>query len=125
SRFEEEINMAVHYNGWFTRENVLFAIEEWSKALTEENIEKWIAPYNFSQTDPKTVGIIMAGNIPLVGFHDFISVLLSGHKVIVKQSSNDQRLLPVVGDYFKTIEPQYEDYITFTDGRLVNFDAVI
>lgn len=125
SRFEDEINMAVHYNGWFTRENVLFAIEEWSKALTEENIEKWIAPYSFSQTDPKTVGIIMAGNIPLVGFHDFISVLLSGHKVIVKQSSNDQRLLPVVGDYLKAIEPQYEDYITFTDGRLVNFDAVI
>lgn len=125
SKFEDEINMAVHYNGWFTRENVLFAIEEWSKALTKENIEKWIAPYDFSQTYPKTVGIIMAGNIPLVGFHDFISVLISGHKVIVKQSSNDQRLLPVIGDYLKTLEPQYEDYINFTEGRLVDFGAVI
>ena len=125
SRFEDEINMAVHYNGWFTRESVLFSIEEWSKALTSENIEKWIAPYNLSQTEVKTVGIIMAGNIPLVGFHDFLSVLLSGHKVMVKQSSNDQRLLPVISDYLKTIEPQYQEYITFADGRMVNFDAVI
>lgn len=125
SKFEDEINRAIHYNGWFTKENVLFAIEEWSKALTVENLEKWITPYNFKEQGIKTVGIVMAGNIPMVGFHDFISVLLSGHRVLVKQSSNDQRLLPVIADYLKSIDLQYKELISFTEGRMLNFDAVI
>ncbi|QED37092.1 acyl-CoA reductase [Antarcticibacterium arcticum] len=124
-RFEEEIDRAIHYNGWFTRENVLFAVEEWSKALTEENLESWTSPYNFTRDNVKTVGIVMAGNIPMVGFHDFISVLLSGHRVLVKQSSNDQRLLPVIADYLKSLDSGYEEFISFTEGRMLNFDAVI
>ncbi len=125
AKFEDEINMAVHYNGWFTKENVLFAVEEWSKALTAENLDIWTIPYNLHQKTIKTVGIVMAGNIPMVGFHDFISVLISGHKVLVKQSSNDQRLLPVIAEYLKSIDPQYHERISFTDGRMINFEAVI
>jgi len=123
--FQEQIEMAVHYNGWFTRENVLFSLEEWSKALTEANLDHWLKPYNFSQSEAKTVGIVMAGNIPLVGFHDFISVLISGHKVLIKQSSNDQKLLPILASYLMAIEPGYKELIEFTDGRFKNFDAVI
>lgn len=124
-RFEEEITRAIHYNGWYTMENVLFAVEEWSKALTAQNLEKWTSPYNFNGKSNKTVGIVMAGNIPMVGFHDFISVLISGHRVLVKQSSNDQRLLPVIAEYLKSIDSQYNELISFTEGRMLNFDAVI
>lgn len=122
---QQEINMAVHYNGWFTRENVLFSLEQWSKALTEDNLTSWVAGYDLDNLTPKSVAIIMAGNIPLVGFHDFISVLISGHRVVVKQSSNDQKLLPVITRFLFSIEPEYKDRIRFTNGKLENFDAVI
>ena len=128
---KEKIEAAVHHNGWFTLENVLFAMEQWSAALTEENLQKWLSKYDFSQVTPKTVGVIMAGNIPLVGFHDFISVLISGHKVLVKQSSNDKLLLPVLADYLIAIAPEFRDFIEILpdskDGasKMTNFDAVI
>ncbi len=123
--FEEQINMAVHYNGWFTRENILFSLEQWSLALTQENLDKWLSSYNLENESDNTVAIIMAGNIPLVGFHDFLSVLISGNKVIVKQSSNDHKLLPLIARFLILIEPAYEDRIKFTEGRLDYFDAVI
>lgn len=128
---QEKIEAAVHHNGWFTLENVLFAMEQWSEALTKANLQKWLSAYNFQQVTPKTVGVIMAGNIPLVGFHDFISVLVSGHKVLVKQSSNDKLLLPVLADYLKTIAPEFKEFIEIlpdsADGasKMTNFDAVI
>jgi hypothetical protein len=121
----EQINQAVHHNGWFTLDNVLYALETWSDVLKVENIQKWTTSYNFSNSTPKAIGIVTAGNIPLVGFHDFIAVLMSGHKVMIKQSSNDQKLLPVLVNYLIAIEPRFKDYITFTDTRLQNFDAVI
>lgn len=120
----EQISRAVHYNGWFTKDNVLFALEQWGKALTEENLTTWTEPYSFKNST-KTVAIVMAGNIPLVGLHDFISVLISGNNVVIKQSSNDQRLLPLIADFLIAIEPAYKDRITFTEGRLEQFDAVI
>jgi hypothetical protein len=125
AEFEEQIEMAVHHNGWFTRENVLFSIENWSRALTKENLDAWLKAYELNHGDEKTVAIIMAGNIPMVGFHDFISLLISGHKVIVKQSSNDQKLLPIIARFLISIEPEYENRITFAEGRLERFDAVI
>ncbi len=121
----EQINQAVHYNGWFTTDNVLYALQTWSDVLEIENIQKWTTSYNFSNSTPKTIGIVTAGNIPLVGFHDFITVLMSGHKVMIKQSSNDQKLLPVLVDYLIKIEPRFKDYITFTEVQLKDFDAVI
>lgn len=128
---KEKIEAAVHHNGWFTLENVLFAMEQWSEALTEEQLQKWLSKYDFREVTPKTVGVIMAGNIPLVGFHDFLSVLVSGHKVLVKQSSNDKLLLPVIADYLIAVAPEFEDRIEIlpdsADGasRMTNFDAVI
>lgn len=124
-RFEEQINMAIHYNGWFIRENVIFALHEWNKALTKENLDRWLEDYDLENINPKRVGIIMAGNIPLVGFHDFISVLISGHRVLVKQSANDQRLLPIIAEYLIMTEPSYSEFIEFTSGKMDNFDAVI
>ena len=67
----------------------------------------------------------MAGNVPLVGFHDFLSVLISGHSVLVKQSSGDKHLLPFLARYLVYVEPYFKGKIIFTEQKLENFDAVI
>jgi hypothetical protein len=123
--FKHQIKLAQEHNGWFTKDNILFAIDGWSKSLNINNINQWINKYNFSNTNTSNVAIIMAGNIPLVGFHDFISVLVSGHNVIVKQSSNDKHLLPYIAKYLELIEPRFKDKIAFTEGKLSDFDAVV
>jgi len=123
--FVNLINLSQSHNGWFTPEQVYHAIESWAKALQEDNLNQWLANYDFSRVKPKTVGLILAGNIPLVGFHDFLSVLISGHKVLVKTSSNDQHLIKFLANYLIAINPEMKNSITFTDGKLENFDAVI
>ena len=123
--FVHQIKLAHENNGWFTKENIAFALTGWSKSLTYNNIEQWLEKYNFNTVAPKKVAIIMAGNIPLVGFHDFLSVLISGHEVIVKQSSNDKHLLPYLAKYLEHVAPGFKGKITFTDGKLSDFDAVI
>lgn len=117
--------LAKAQNGWFTEDNLQFAIKQWSEALTEENLQRWLKRYSISETRPKTVAIVMAGNVPLVGFHDFLSVLMTGHKVVAKLSSNDKVLLPFLSRYLVSQEPAFESYIEFTEERLENFDAVI
>ena len=119
------LELSQSHNGWYTPENVYFAINSWAKALTKKNLDKWLSTYNFESVKPQTVGLILAGNIPLVGFHDFICVLLSGHNVQVKTSSNDQLLLPFLANYLIAVEPSLEQNIHFTEGKLTNFDAVI
>ena len=123
--FIDLIELSQSHNGWYTKEQVYFAIQSWAEALTEVNLTNWLAAYDLNQSDPKTVGLILAGNIPLVGFHDFLSVLIAGHKVVVKTSSNDQHLLPFLANYLIAIEPQLKNKIAFVDGKLENFDAVI
>ena len=123
--FQDLILLSQSHNGWYTPENVYFSIQSWAKALTEENFNQWLSTYNLEVNQPKNVGLILAGNIPLVGFHDFLSVLISGNNVSVKTSSNDQFLLPFLAKYIIAIEPQFENKITFVEGKLENFDAVI
>ena len=125
NEFLDLIHLSRSHNGWYTPEQVFFAVNSWADALTKENLDQWLSKYDLSDIEPKTVGLILAGNIPLVGFHDFLSVLISGHKVLVKTSSNDQHLLPFIAKYIIAIEPQLADYITFVEGKLENFDAVI
>ena len=123
--FKHQIKLAEEHNGWFTQENILFTLEGWTHLLTKNNLTHWLKPYNFENIQQKQVAIIMAGNIPLVGFHDFLSVLISGHKVIVKQSSNDKQLLPYLAKYLEYVEPNFKGSITFTEEKLTHFDAVI
>ena len=121
----QQLESAKNHNGWFTPDNLSFACHSWSEALSEASIQKWVSVYNFNAVDPKKVAIIMAGNVPLVGFHDFLSVLISGQKVLVKLSSNDKQLLPFLAKYLIAIAPQFESRITFTEDKLQGFDAVI
>ena len=113
------------YNGWFTAENVCFSLTSWANALTDENLTKWLSNYTFSSTESKNIGLILAGNIPLVGFHDLVSVLVSGHNAVVKLSSNDQQLIKLLVNYLYSLDTRFEEKITFIDGKLENFDAVI
>jgi hypothetical protein len=123
--FSDLIHLSQSHNGWFTPEHVFFAVQSWAKALTKPNFETWLQGYNFDNQTPKIVGLILAGNIPLVGFHDFLSVLISGNKVLVKTSSNDQKLLPFLANYLIAVNPKWKEFITFTEGKLEGFDAVI
>ncbi|WP_313113799.1 acyl-CoA reductase [Aequorivita sediminis] len=122
---ESILRSAEAENGWFTQENIHFALNSWGNALSEENLQKWISNYKIESVEPKTVAIIMAGNVPLVGFHDFLSVLITGNNVLAKLSSNDKILLPLIGKILIAIEPRFKDYIEFSEGQLTTFDAVI
>ena len=123
--FKHQIKLAQEHNGWFTSDNIQFALASWVEALTKANLNTWLSAYNVNQVTPKQVAIIMAGNIPLVGFHDFLSVLITGHNVLVKQSSNDKHLLPYLAKYLEVVEPSFKGKILFTDDKLEHFDAVI
>ncbi len=124
--FKHQLKVAQENNSWFVKENLLFACESWATALSEENITKWSSSEEkLATNNTKTVAVIMAGNIPLVGFHDFLSVLISGHSVLVKQSSNDKHLLPFLTKYLEYAHEDFKGNIVFTEGKLEGFDAVI
>ncbi len=126
SNFEMALTKSQQQNGWFTRENILFALKQWADLLTEDNLKQWLSHYNLkNEKSPKTIAIVMAGNIPMVGFHDFLCVLCSGNKVLAKLSSNDKVLLPFLAEYLIEQEPLLAEQIAFTEGKLENFDAVI
>jgi hypothetical protein len=124
-KFIDLIKLSQSHNGWYTPEQVYFSIQSWADALTEDNLGKWLSNYNLGDVKPKNVALILAGNIPLVGFHDFLSVLITGHNVLVKTSSNDQHLLPFLANYLVAFEADLKNKITFVEGKLENFDAVI
>jgi predicted SnoaL-like aldol condensation-catalyzing enzyme len=118
------IDRAKESNPWFTKDNVLFAIDSWAKLLNKKELTEWVKEYNINEINPKTIAVIMAGNIPLVGFHDFLSVLISNHNIQIKLSSNDKFLLPLIAKYIEKVEPEFKNKIYFVD-KLNNYDAVI
>ncbi|MDY7393633.1 acyl-CoA reductase [Aureibaculum sp. 2210JD6-5] len=120
-----QINRASEFNSWFTKDNVLYAIESWTKLLNKKTLTEWTSAYNLENNNPKTIAVIMAGNIPLVGFHDFLSVLISDNNILIKQSSNDKHLLPLLAKYLEYVEPEFKGKINFTEGKLTDFDATI
>lgn len=109
-------------NSWFTIDNQKFALQQWSGLLTEENIKNWLKDYSISKIT-KRVGLILAGNIPLVGFHDVISVVLSNHIPVIKLSSKDKYMVPFLLKKWKEFSDGQVDY-EFVE-RLKDFDAVI
>lgn len=118
------INRQVSFNGWFTKENVRQSLLALGERLNEPELEKWTSSYSFSD-NPKRVAIIMAGNIPLVGFHDFLCVLMSGNTAICKLSSDDKTLLPALGAHLLEFLPELKGRIEFTTGRITDIEAVI
>ena len=113
-----------HYNGWFTKAAILNVLKEIQPWLDQEQLNTWASAYPYAKT-PQTIALILPGNLPLVGFHDFLCVLVSGHKALVKLSSEDARLLPAFTNILFEMEPQLKERITFVNGKLQGFDAVI
>ncbi|MCD0456251.1 acyl-CoA reductase [Chryseobacterium sp. LC2016-27] len=120
--FQQVLKKSEIENPWFTADNQKYALTQWSELLTEENINEWLQHYSPSKTSKK-VGLILAGNIPLVGLHDVISVILSNHIPLIKLSSKDKTMLPFL---LKKWNEFSEEAINFEFvERLENFDAVI
>ncbi|TAD99628.1 MAG: acyl-CoA reductase [Bacteroidetes bacterium] len=116
---------AQNHNSWFTAQNVALAFEGLQNYLNENNLRQWLANYDLTATKSKTVGVVMAGNIPMVGVHDWLSVLLAGHHLLVKLSSTDPFLIKKLSQILIEIEPKFANFITFTENQLANFDAII
>lgn len=109
-------------NPWFTQENQKYNLQQWASLFSKENIENWLSKYQLSNSS-KRVGLILAGNIPLVGFHDVISVVLSNHIPVIKLSSKDRLILPYLLQLWNEFSNNYIEYHIVE--KLENFDAVI
>ena len=113
-------------NPWFSQENVLLSLSSVSKMLTKEALIDWTSKYDFKSTSKKKVFIIMAGNLPLVGFHDFLSVLISGNVAVVKFSSKDNILPRILIELMIAIDIRISEFINIVDNIIdLNIDAVI
>lgn len=124
-RYAQLIERLDQSNGWFTIDQLTFANKSWAEALNISSLSEWTSRYHFADEPLKTIGLILAGNIPFVGFHDVLSVLISGNKALIKYSSSDNLLIPFVLEYLLAVEPSFADRIFFTKEKLENFDAVI
>jgi hypothetical protein len=128
---EQELNDLIlrqqSLNQWFTPENVRMAIGAIAEKLTEENLRNWTGRYPALREKyvPYTTAVIMAGNIPLVGFHDFLTVLISGNRVMAKTSSKDSELIKYIAGILCSINKEFTGLIEFSEGSLSGFDAVI
>jgi hypothetical protein len=109
-------------NPWFTQENQRFCFKNWADVLKEENIENWVSSYKISHFSKK-VGLILAGNIPLVGFHDVICVILSNHIPIIKLSSKDKLILPFLLNKWGEFSEWNLEYQMVE--KLTEYDAII
>ena len=118
------INNEHYHNAWFTQASVMQAIKAAGNMLNEGDLTTWLNKYKHLPHSPKRVGLILAGNIPMVGFHDIICVLATGNMALIKLSSQDSRLIRHVLQMLIEIEPALSDQIIFTE-RLTEFDAVI
>ena len=114
-------------NNWFTEDSINNSLLSLSNQLSSDNFDAWLTPYNLSDLgEDKKVLLVMAGNIPLVGFHDFLSVLISGNKAVVKLSSNDSVLLPYLWEVLCEINPNFSDRLEYIENlKEKKFDAVI
>lgn len=112
-------------NRWFDTESTLRAVESIANDyLQRKPLEKWLASYTLPESTARNVGVIMAGNIPLVGFHDALAVLMSGHNLMAKLSSQDDYLLKEVFKQLFIIEPGFEKRVQYVE-RLNHVDALI
>lgn len=114
-------------NQWFTTENSRFALAAISDWLRLQKLNSWTSTYSFPELElkPKRIGLIMAGNIPLVGFHDILCVLISGHIAVLKMSKLDQTLLQWIVKELVQIEPKFNDCIQVEEHIMKDIDAVI
>jgi hypothetical protein len=129
--YSDQLNKLIdsqeRHNQFFTPDNVRMAVRAIAEELTIENLTKWTNNYPSLEKEhtPCRIGVVMAGNIPLVGFHDFLTVLISGNNIIARTSSKDSELIIQISEILCGINPEFSRQIMFTEGILQDFDAVI
>jgi hypothetical protein len=115
---------AAHKNAWFTSEHIELAVNNIITTFLQKNpLTAWVANYTLP-TASKTVGIVMAGNLPLVGFHDFLCGFISGHRLRLKLSSKDEVLLPYLLRKLGEWEPEVLEQVAIEE-MLKGCDAYI
>ncbi len=127
NELQQVIKQEKNYNNFYTEENILLAIKGIADMLTRDNLNEWLRPYQEKleiEKKPVRVGVIMAGNIPMVGFHDMLCVLMSGNIFVGKLSSDDTHLIPHLAQVLIEIEPEFKLFIYFID-RLSDVSAII
>lgn len=126
-KIEALINRQQSVNPWFTPVNVRMALGAIASNLAEEKLKEWTGRYPELgiEREPMNIGVIMAGNIPLVGFHDILSVLITGNRVIAKTSSKDPELPVAISDLLCELCGEFRSLVEFTEGTIKGFDAVI
>lgn len=116
---------AQNQNAWFTPQSLEQALKGIQILLDAPALEKWVANYNFSEmVEPQQIGLMLAGNIPGVGFHDIMAVLIAGHSACIKLSSQDSALPLWLLSQLKAIEPRFSNRI-FIEDLLKNKQAYI
>lgn len=123
--FGKILQQTIASNPWFSTDSIGDALESLQYMVRPEALEKWVASYPVERANPKRVGLIPAGNIPMVGFHDIFSVALSGNNAVVKLSSKDKHLLPYLFSRFFEATANAHFQIEWIDDRLPEVDAVI
>jgi hypothetical protein len=108
SHAAEMIETAFQENGWFTKDSVIAVYEAWSCSLEKQKVEQWLSRYSLDLNNNAKVGVIMAGNLPLVGLHDALSVLVSGNVLHAKLSSKDKSLMMLVLRVIQKLIPDSE-----------------
>ena len=121
----QKLEQANLYNSWFTPSNLKLSLKNWGNILKKKILENWLSNYKFKTRNDKTIAIIMAGNIPIVGFHDLVCSMLLNFKCLIKLSSDDKILIPFIVDFLGFRNPNFKSRITFQVNTLKNFDAVI
>lgn len=128
-KWDSELNKLLkdsyQHNSWFTENNLKLSLKNWSAELNKKNIENWLKNYKIELKSSKTVAIIMAGNVPIVGFHDLMCSLILGFKCIVKLSSDDKILIPLIVKFIQSRFDGFKEKVFFENNILKNFDAVI
>jgi len=127
SQFTDIMGNITNANQWFTPINVRTMIQAIANSLNPAMLEKWLESYPILKQagGDKKIGVIVAGNIPLVGFHDFLSVLITDNIFYGKLSRREGGLLRFISEILISIEPEYNNRFQFLDEDLENIDALI
>lgn len=123
---EGVIELSSLKNRWFTHENTRRALTSIANEfLNKKKLSNWVEQYGITDsTSPKAVGLILAGNIPAVGFHDMLCCFVAGHKSILKLSEKDSIILPFLVDKLKSYDKRAAGYFELVN-KLKDFEAVI
>jgi len=122
---QHAIFKAQNENLWFTEASIHHALNQWGQELQPEKLNQWVASEGINTySSPKTIGLVMAGNIPLVGLHDLLSVMITGNIALIKLSAQDKALMEFVVKTLISAEPQLQEHLLISE-RLNSCEAII